>query len=50
MVANNFDEAFIIFERMNDRGIELTTGDKIKHLFFQILMIGQEYLIKSHQN
>ena len=29
--TNNFDEAFTIFERMNDRGLPLTTGDKLKH-------------------
>ena len=30
MVADNFTQAFIIFERMNDRGIDLTEADKIE--------------------
>mgnify|MGYP001220500844 CR=1 FL=1 len=43
MVADNFTQAFIIFERMNDRGIELSEADKIKHLLLSnIARQGQE--------
>jgi uncharacterized protein with ParB-like and HNH nuclease domain len=43
MVADNFTQAFIIFERMNDRGIDLTEADKIKHLLLSnIANQGQE--------
>jgi len=36
--TNNFDEAFTIFERMNDRGLPLTTGDKLKHYILSTLI------------
>jgi len=46
--TNNFDEAFTIFERMNDRGLPLTTGDKLKHYILSTLIDDkQEFSKKS---
>ncbi len=51
MVADNFTQAFIIFERMNDRGIELSEADKIKHLLLSnIAKQGQEVFDQESPN
>jgi len=36
--TDNFDEAFTIFERMNDRGLPLTTSDKLKHYILSTMI------------
>ena len=40
--TDNFDEAFTIFERMNDRGLPLTMADKVKHYILQTLIDDKE--------
>ena len=36
--TDNFDEAFTIFERMNDRCLPLTTSDKLKHYILSTMI------------
>jgi uncharacterized protein with ParB-like and HNH nuclease domain len=48
MVADDFSQAFTIFDRMNDRGLTLSESDKIKHLLLSnIARKGQAYFDKE---
>lgn len=40
--TENFDEAFTIFERTNDRGVQLTLADKVKHYVLSTLLHSKE--------
>jgi len=47
--TDNFDEAFTIFERMNDRGLPLTMADKVKHYILQTLIDDKERFAEDSQ-
>ena len=47
--TDNFDEAFTIFERMNDRGLPLTMADKVKHYILQTLIDDKEKFSEDSQ-